>query len=155
MNNEISITARKITDIEERLLFMPKFFGRYWHFVESQTYGWMRKLSPKNDSAFLSHALDKVEAHYDGGEWDFYELSNGGYFIAPNSREHYRISVQGNYFDGLLTAEAAGMVATCFMLGQLANSNLPISELCNDYYHKLFDYAYGHIEYNQFRAAID
>ncbi len=39
----------------------------------------------------------------------------------PNSREYYRISVGGNYFDGLLSAEAAGMVATSFVLAQLAN----------------------------------
>ncbi|EBQ3335385.1 antirestriction protein, partial [Salmonella enterica] len=98
MNNEVIVTARKLTDYEERLMFMPKFFGQYWHFVENHTYNWMRKLSPENKSKYLSSALDKIEAHYDGGEWDFYELSNGGYFMAPNSREHYRISVQGNYF---------------------------------------------------------
>lgn len=94
MNNEVIVTARKLTDCEERLMFMPKFFGQYWHFVENHTYNWMRKLSPENKSQYLSSALDKIEAHYDGGEWDFYELSNGGYFMAPNSREHYRISVQ-------------------------------------------------------------
>ncbi|HDV8919489.1 TPA: antirestriction protein [Escherichia coli] len=155
MNNEVIVTARKLTDYEERLMFMPKFFGQYWLFVENHTYNWMRKLSPENKSQYLSSALDKIEAHYDGGEWDFYELSNGGYFMAPNSREHYRISVQGNYFDGLLSAEAAGMAATSFVLAQLANSNLPFSEKCCAYYHQLFDYASGHQEYAQFRAAID
>ncbi|EBM5962823.1 TPA: antirestriction protein [Salmonella enterica subsp. enterica serovar 16:l,v:-] len=157
MNNKaiITVTARKITDIEERLLFMPKYFGQFWHIAESHTYGWMRKLSPKNESEYLSNSLDKIEAHYDGGEWDFYELSNGGYFIAPNSREHYRISVSGNYFDGLLSADTAGMVATAFMLGQLCHSDLPIAERCIAYHHKLFDYACCHEEYNQFRAAID
>ncbi|ELZ1921552.1 antirestriction protein [Salmonella enterica] len=102
MNNEVIVTARKLTDYEERLMFMPKFFGQYWHFVENNTYNWMRK-----------------------------------------------------YFDGLLTAEAAGMVATSFVLAQLANSNLPFSERCSAYYHQLFDYASGHQEYAQFRAAIN
>lgn len=83
MNNEVIVTARKLTDYEERLMFMPKFFGQYWLFVENHTYNWMRKLSPENKSQYLSSALDKIEAHYDGGEWDFYELSNGGYFMAP------------------------------------------------------------------------
>ncbi|EEW4238939.1 antirestriction protein [Escherichia coli] len=155
MDNEVIVTARKITDYEERLMFMPKFFGQYWHFFENLTYNWMRKLSPENKSKYLTSQLDKIEAHYDGGEWDFYELSNGGFFMVPNSREHYRISVQGNYFDGLLTAEAAGMVVTSFVLAQLANAELPFSERCNDYYHRLFDYACGHNEYTQFRAAID
>lgn len=116
MNNEVIVTARKLTDYEERLMFMPKFFGQYWHFVENHTYNWMRKLSPENKSQYLSSALDKIEAHYDGGEWDFYELSNGGYFMAPNSREHYRISVQGNYFDGLLSAEAIAVLMTVAFL---------------------------------------
>lgn len=30
MNNEVIVTARKLTDYEERLMFMPKFFGQYW-----------------------------------------------------------------------------------------------------------------------------
>ncbi|EIZ0069022.1 hypothetical protein MO085_004553 [Escherichia coli] len=101
MNNEVIVTARKLTDYEERLMFMPKFFGQYWLFVENHTYNWMRKLSPENKSRYLSSALDKIEAHYNGGEWDFYELSNSAY------------------------------------------------------YHQLFDYASGHQEYAQFRAAID
>ncbi|EMY6638660.1 antirestriction protein [Escherichia coli] len=121
MNNEVIVTARKLTDYEERLMFMPKFFGQYWLFVENHTYNWMRKLSPENKSRYLSSALDKIEA----------------------------------YFDGLLSAEAAGMVATSFVLAQLANSNLPFSERCSAYYHQLFDYASGHQEYAQFRAAID
>lgn len=43
MNNEVTVTARKLTDYEERLMFMPKFFGQYWHFVENHTYNWMLK----------------------------------------------------------------------------------------------------------------
>lgn len=43
MNNEVIVTARKLTDYEERLMFMPKFFGQYWLFVENHTYNWMRK----------------------------------------------------------------------------------------------------------------
>lgn len=57
MNNEVIVTARKITDYEERLMFMPKFFGQYWHFVEKHTYNWMRKLSPENKNAYLSSPL--------------------------------------------------------------------------------------------------
>jgi hypothetical protein len=53
MNNEVIVTARKLTDYEERLMFMPKFFGQYWHFVENHTYNWMRKLSPENKSQYL------------------------------------------------------------------------------------------------------
>nr|WP_274944968.1 hypothetical protein [Salmonella enterica]WCS70279.1 hypothetical protein [Salmonella enterica subsp. enterica serovar Rissen] len=71
MNNEVIVTARKLTDYEERLMFMPKFFGQYWLLVENHTYKWMRKLSSENKSQYLSSALDKIEAHYDGGEWDF------------------------------------------------------------------------------------
>lgn len=53
MNNEVIVTARKLTDYEERLMFMPKFFGQYWLFVENHTYNWMRKLSPENKSQYL------------------------------------------------------------------------------------------------------
>jgi hypothetical protein len=154
-NEEVITTATKISDDEDRLMFMPKYFGQYFLTVENLTYKWMGKLSPKHNEAYITHALDKIEAHYDGGEWDFYELSNGGLFLAPNSREHYRITVNGNYFDDLLSSEAAGIVVTYFMLGQLSASNTPFAERCCDYYHKLFDYAREHAEYAKIRAAID
>lgn len=155
MNNEVITTAKVITDCEERLMFLPKHFGQYCMTVEDLAFNWMRKLSPKNESNYLSHALDKIEAHYDGGEWDFFELSNGGMFLAPNSREEYRITVPGNYFDDLLTAEAAGIVVTYFTLGQLSALPILFSERCAAYYHKLTDYACEHAEYNKIRAAID
>ncbi len=50
MNNEVIVTARKLTDYEERLMFMREFFGQYWLLVENHTYKWMRKLSPENKS---------------------------------------------------------------------------------------------------------
>ncbi|PVZ82653.1 klcA [Serratia sp. S1B] len=151
MNNEIITTAKVISDCEERLMFLPKHFGRYCMTVEDLAFNWMRRLSPKNESNYLTHA----EAHYDGGEWDFFELSNGGMFLAPNSRKEYRITVHGNYFDGLLTAEAAGIVVTYFTLAQLSELPILFSERCAAYYHKLTDYAYKHAEYNKIRAAID
>ena len=155
MNNEIITTAKVISDCEERLMFLPKHFGQYCMTVEDLAFNWMRKLSPKNESNYLTHALDKIEAHYDGGEWDFFELSNGGVFLAPNGREEYRITVHGNYFDGLLSAEAAGIVVTYFTLGQLSALPIMFSERAAAYYHKLTDYACEHAEYNKIRAAID
>ncbi|ENH8682198.1 antirestriction protein [Salmonella enterica] len=155
MKNEIITTAKVISNCEERLMFLPKHFGQYCMTVEDLAFNWMRKLSPKNDSNYLTHALDKIEAHYDGGEWDFFELSNGGMFLAPNSREEYRITVPGNYFDGLLSAEAAGIVVTYFTLGQLSALPIMFSERAASYYHKLTDYACEHAEYNKIRAAID
>lgn len=61
MNNEVIVTARKLTDYEERLMFMPKFFGQYWLFVENHTYNWMRKLSPENKSRYLSSRWIKLK----------------------------------------------------------------------------------------------
>ncbi|WP_407238529.1 hypothetical protein [Escherichia coli] len=52
-------------------MFMPKILRPILALVENHTYKWMRKLSPENKSQYLSSALDKIEAHYDGGEWDF------------------------------------------------------------------------------------
>ncbi|EER2167848.1 antirestriction protein [Escherichia coli] len=155
MNNEVITTATKIIDPETRLMFLPKHFGQYCMTVEDLAFNWMRKLSPKNDSQYLSHALDKIEAHYTGGEWDFFELSNGGVFLSPTDREKYRITVAGNYFDDLLSAEAAGIVVTFFTLGQLSALPVMFSERCAAYYHKLYDYAREHEEYVKIRAAID
>ena len=64
--------------------------------------------------------LDRLSADYNGGQWDFFELSNGGFYMAPVMPGPLRIDVHGNYYSGTVSADAAGVIATLFALGQLA-----------------------------------
>src|ERR1022692_1022899 len=98
VKNTISAT---LVGEAERLNFLPRFFGeRFMLLGENAVFDWMGKLSED----------------YNGGFWNFYTLSNGGFYMAPAGRDVMQISVDGNGFDGTLSADAAGIVATIFAL---------------------------------------
>src|SRR5699024_4959691 len=94
------ITSTLVSD-EERLNFLPRVMGKYYLKGESLVYAWMRKLCYS----------------YDGGFWDFYELSNGGFFLAPSTDEQFILRL---YEEEKLSSTGSGIVVTLFALGQLA-----------------------------------
>ena len=48
---------------------------------------------------------DRRSADYNGGQWDFFELSNGGFYMAPVMPGPLRIEVHGNYYSGTVSAD--------------------------------------------------
>ena len=54
-----------------------------------------------------------------GPYWHFYTLSNGGFYMAPGDQPQYRLEWDGNGFSGDVSADAAGLIATLFMLGHM------------------------------------
>ncbi|MFV1163136.1 antirestriction protein, partial [Klebsiella pneumoniae] len=58
-------------------------------------------------------------ADYQGGSWEFAELSCGSGFMYPLSAERFTVSVSGNWFEGELSAEATGIVLTLFTLNHM------------------------------------
>ena len=77
--------------------------------------------------------LDR-HSNYEGGMWQFWEVPCGisghvgpytdiittrptGYMTPPEGT--YRLSIPGNYFDEDVSADAAGIIATLFVLNQL------------------------------------
>ena len=136
-NSTDVITATLVPDAE-RLDFLPALFGtRLMMRAERLVYDWMGALSPD----------------YDGGFWNFYTLSNGGGYLAPQRTEPMRIAVEGNGFSGSMTADAAGIVATLFALCELA------AEVQQDtvvtLHHELRDFAMTHKEAVLIFGAID
>jgi len=92
--------------------FMARLFGtRILGLGEAQVFNWMDRLSPD----------------YGGGYWEFFELSNGGLFLAPedaccplvDGQRRLRIRVDGNGYEGLMSPQAAGLLATSFALNHL------------------------------------
>ncbi|MGU9944976.1 antirestriction protein, partial [Bordetella avium] len=99
----IPVTAALVDD-EHRLDFLPTYFGpRLMMRGEALVYGWMRRLAES----------------YNGGFWNYYTLTNGGFYMAP-VLGRLRLEVDGNGYSGEMSADAAGIVATLFALGQLA-----------------------------------
>ena len=134
------VTASLVAS-NRRLTFLPTYFGpRLMMRGESLVYAWLRRLSED----------------YNGGFWNYYELSNGGFYMAP-VLGRLRLEVDGNGYSGEMSADAAGIVATLFALGQLAAETQGTDE-CDaliDRYHWLREYAGTHAEAAQIYRAID
>lgn len=131
------VTASLVSD-ENRLDFCPTFFGE--------------SLMMRGERLVFAY-MDRLSSDYDGGYWYFYELSNGGYYMAPAIDSEMQIEVVGNWFSASMSADAAGIVATLFALGQLAAESE--SDRLIDCYYKLREFALDHAEAGLILGAID
>lgn len=91
--------------------------------------------------------------NYTGGYWEFYELSNNGFFMAPQSVEPYNLFIEGNGYEDIVSNDAAGIIVTSYVLNKLVWKTE--SELLVDQYYLLLDFARQHPESGQIFAAID
>ena len=141
-HEQTPVTASLVSD-DARLDFLPFYFGpRLMMRAEALVYGWMGRLSKD----------------YTGAYWHYYTLSNGGFYLAPAYDGQMRVEVAGNWFEGELSADAAGIVATLFALSQIAAEaqakGLDADALI-DRYHFLRDFAAEHAEGPAIFRAID
>lgn len=133
--------ARLVPDAE-RLDFLPFYFGpRLMLQGEHQVYSWMGALCEE----------------YRGGFWNYYEVPNGGFYMAPASGQRFRVAVEGNGFEGELSADAAGIVATLFTLSHLSMSEAAgdSRDALADSFHALRDFVSTHPEAASIFRAID
>jgi hypothetical protein len=130
-----------VVDDKERLNFLPTYLGTLMVRGEHLVYHWMRHLSDD----------------YDGGLWNFYELSNGGFYLVPDGPEWMHVEVHSNGFSGGVSSDAAGIISTLFMLGQLASENegTDVGESLIRHYDSLRAFADGHAEACSIFRAID
>jgi len=131
------ISATKIGDAD-RLKFLPRHFGPQMLTVERAVY------------AHLAH----LSADYCGGYWDYFDLSNGGCYLAPATSRGYRVTVEGNGFNGKFDADCVGIVATLFALSHLSMRFPDVERLARRFY-QLRDFACEHPDGNLILAAID
>lgn len=98
-----AISASVIPE-DRRMAFLPRLFGAWYGIAENAIYR-------------------KAELHiegYNGGEWDFMDLSIGSGYMVWKGAERVMFSVKGNGFQSEMSADAAGLVLTSFTLNHLA-----------------------------------
>ena len=134
--DHFTITAREVIEAE-RLNLLPRHFGRHMVRVEAAIFAFLQQLS-----------LD-----YHGGYWTYYELSNGGMYMASATHERLRLLVDGNGFEGTVRATAAGIIACLFALSHLSFSLQ--HERITEHFYRLREFALGHPESRLIFAAID
>ena len=119
----------------ERLSALVRHFGRRTLVFESGVYVFAHQLCPA----------------YPGGYWHFHELSNGGFFMSPQTNS-LSLRVQ-NGFEGILSAEAAGITFCLFALSHLS-FKFP-ENLFIQHFHDLRALVFEHPEAGSILAAID
>lgn len=122
----------------DRLDFLPSYLGIFCTRFESHVFNAMRELC----------------RDYNGGVWEMYHLSNGAFYMVPTASESYNILCRGNYFEGTMSAEAAGITATLFALGRLA-FEVEDSRSIGVLYHRLVHYVDTISEARDIFRAID
>lgn len=130
------ITSQLVSD-NQRLTFLPKHFGSIMMRAEQSIYNTLRKLC----------------FSYDGGYWHFYELSNHGFYLAPDMDELLPIYVEGNGYANQISADAAGIITTLCVLNQLCWETK--SDKTIHQYYLLRDFIECHNEASEIYAAID
>lgn len=133
-----SIVVADLVPESRRIDFMQRHFGRQMMAVEREIFAQMRDLCED----------------YTGGYWEFYELSNGGCFLALARAKPMDIAVHGNGFAGRMSAQAAGITATLFALSNLGFRFATVSRL-SERFHQLRAYAITHAEAGLIFGAID
>ena len=104
---------------------------------EAAVFDWMHRLAPE----------------YRGAFWQFYDLSNGGFYMAPD-RGTYRLCINTNGYEGSMSADAAGITTCLFACSHLSFHD-PKGELFAERFHQLREYALGHPEAEEIFSAID
>lgn len=96
---------------------------------------------------------DQMTGRDQSGYWNYYKLSNGGFYMAPKRDELLHITWPHSDFDGVLTSDASGIAATLFtlkfILAEFRDAHVEAMLL------KLEDFARGHAESQKILRAID
>ena len=92
---------------------------------------------------------------YNGAYWEFYSLSNGGFFMAPHSEKPFSVSCE-NGFEGKLSPNAFGITVCLYANSHLSFSDNPaLAEICAYHYHLLREYMLEQPEASLIIRAID
>ncbi|MHA1053666.1 antirestriction protein [Enterobacter mori] len=128
---------------EQRVTFWPRYFGSIpqWITLEPIVFAWM----------------DRFCADYSGGIWNYYTLSNGGVFMAPETNgdtdEKWSLFNTMNGNGGELSTEAAG-IAVC-LITYSHHACRTGCDAMTEHYYRLRDYALAHPECNAVMHIID
>ena len=133
------ITRQQVSD-KQRIQHTAAIFGIHYPLnIEPAVYSITSNLAPD----------------YKGAYWEFYSLSNGGFYMAPDLDKLYKVSCINGY-EGKLSADALGITACLYAYSHLSfSNNKAFAAICANHYHWLREYMLEHAEANAILSAID
>lgn len=137
MNNTIK---RQVVAVDQRINHTADIFGVCF---------------PLRIEPSIYQITESIAKEYDGGYWEFYTLSNGGFYMAPAIDKQFQVCCQ-NGFEGVLSADALGITACLYVYSyQSFGSHETFAQTCAEQYHRLREYMLEHPEANAILGAID
>ena len=141
MNTQASLlpVTREIVPEDQRLAITEQLFGMAFPLqLEPVVYG----------------ITDRMAQEYTGGYWNFYTLSNGGFYMAPAEDKAFHVKCQ-NMYEGDLSADALGITACLYAYSNLSFSLSDIAREYARHYHLLREYSMEHAEVSAIVGATD
>ena len=134
------IITKKLIATQKRTSHTAKLFGLHFPMrLEPAVYGLTENLSED----------------YHGGYWDFWELSNEGFYMSPSSEETLKVRCMNDY-EGVMSSDALGITACLYAYSHLSfGTETQFTDSCAHLYHLLRDYALDHTEAGDIFSAID
>ena len=131
---------RQVVAVDQRINHTAEIFGVYF---------------PLQIEPSIYRITESIAKAYDGGYWEFYTLSNGGFYMAPATDSQFQVCCQ-NGFEGVLSADALGITACLYVYSyQSFGSHETFARTCAQQYHRLREYMLEHPEANAILGAID
>ena len=110
---------------------------------------------PLNIEPAIYSIAGSITTEYRGAYWEFYSLSNGGFYMAPCLDKPYQVSCD-NGFEGTLSSDALGITACLYAYSHLSfTANPNFADICSNHYQWLRTYMLENIEAGAILAAID
>ena len=133
-----TITRQQLAD-DQRSHLPADLFGVYF---------------PLRLEPFVYAMTSKLSDDYSGGYWHFYTLSNGGFYMSPDSDGKFQV-ISENGHECFMSSDALGITVCLYAYSHLSFGDDNFAETCAQQYHWLREYMFEHAEVRGILAAID
>ena len=135
-----NINTRNLVPDNERIKLASDLFGNVF---------------PLRLEPYIYAVASNLAKEYRGGYWQFYTLSNGGFYMSPLTDKTFAVACDNGY-EGHLSADALGIVACLYAFSHLSfGGETVFAEVCAEQFHLLREFALDHPEAGGIMAAID
>jgi hypothetical protein len=135
----LNLVTRELVPEDQRMAVTERLFGVHFPLqLEPVVYG----------------ITEKMSKDYSGGYWNFYTLSNGGFYMAPSDERIFHVACD-NMFEGDLSADALGITACLYAYSHLSFSDGRFARVSACHYHRLREYMFEHPQVKSILGAID
>ena len=134
-----NIVTRELVPEDQRMAITERLFGLHFPLqFEPVVYGITQRMAES----------------YKGAYWEFYTLSNGGFYVAPVGDEVFHVTCD-NMFEGDLSADALGITSCLYAYSHLSFAGDAFAHNYADHYHRLRDFMMDHPEVRAILGATD